>query len=102
MVRNMAIAAMITPAMATDPFDVEQPLHGDLRLGPGAAKRMAGARRFDDNTMRAGAKADGSPGWLEEAIMSEPARRRRTGRQRPSSACDPMRTSRSVCASGFS
>ena len=32
--------------------------------------RMAGAQRFDDNTMRAGTKATGDPGWPQEAIMS--------------------------------
>ena len=32
---------------------------------------MAGARRFDDNTMRAGTKAGGSPDWPQEAIMSD-------------------------------
>ncbi|MCY4452162.1 MAG: hypothetical protein OXC01_09450 [Immundisolibacterales bacterium] len=31
---------------------------------------MAGARRFDDNAMRADTKAAGSPGWPQEAIMS--------------------------------
>ena len=31
---------------------------------------MAGARRFDDNTQRAGTKAAGSPGWPQEAIKS--------------------------------
>ena len=31
---------------------------------------MAGARRFDDNAMRAGTKAAGSPGGPQEAIMS--------------------------------
>ena len=41
---------------------------------------MAGARRFDDNTMRAGTKAAGSPGWLQEAIMSD-------GREHP--RCGP-------------
>jgi len=37
---------------------------------PGAAERIAGARRFDDNAMRAGTKAAGSAGWPREAIMS--------------------------------
>ena len=31
---------------------------------------MAGPGRFDDNAMRAGTKAAGSPGWPQEAIMS--------------------------------
>ena len=66
----MTIIAMIPPAMATDAFGVAQPSHGDLRLGPELAKRMAGARRFDDNAMRAGTKAAGSPGGPQEAIMS--------------------------------
>ena len=43
-------------------WDLRQPAFRDLRLGPELAKRMAGARRFADNTMRAGTKAAGSPG----------------------------------------
>ena len=32
---------------------------------------MAGARRFDDNTLRAGTKAAGGPDCPQEAIMSD-------------------------------
>ena len=35
-----------------------------------AAKRMAGARQFDDNAMRAGTEAAGAPDSPQEAIMS--------------------------------
>ena len=40
------------------------------KVRAGALKRMAGARRFDDNAMRAGTNGAGSPGWRQEAIMS--------------------------------
>ena len=32
---------------------------------------MAGAQLFDDNTTHASTKAAGSPGWPQEAIMSD-------------------------------
>ena len=32
---------------------------------------MAGARRFDNNAMRAGTMPAGGPGWRQEAIMSD-------------------------------
>ena len=90
MVRNMTIIAMITPTMATDtitmssshrmgsPRDLRESAFKDLQFRPGAAKRMAGARRFDDNTILAGTKPAGGPGWLREAIMSD-------GREHPQS-----------------
>ena len=40
---------------------------------------MAGARRFDDNAMRAGTKAAGGPGWRQEAIMSDRCRHPQCG-----------------------
>ena len=77
------------------------------RVQTGAAKRMAGSRRFDSNPtldfyklLLAGTKAAKSLGWLKEAISRR--NQHTDGGQRPSSACDPMRTSRSVCPSGFS
>ena len=40
---------------------------------------MAGARRFDDNAMRAGTKPAGGPGWRQEAIMSDGRKHPRCG-----------------------